>query len=148
MEAYEMSIGSKTIFNVSMRSTTEALSEVVVNVPYGTIKKTSFTGSENTISAKSLQKQQVTSVTKALEGLVPGIIATNGGGAPGSGASILIRGVGSVNASSAPLYVLNGVPYDGSISALSTDEYRICNRIERCSGCSTLWFTWQLMVLL
>jgi TonB-linked SusC/RagA family outer membrane protein len=122
MEAYEMSIGSKTTFDVSMRSTTEALSEVVVNVPYGTIKKTSFTGSENTISAKSLQKQQVTSVTKALEGLVPGIIATNGGGAPGSGASILIRGVGSVNANSAPLYVLNGVPYDGSISALSTDD--------------------------
>ncbi|MEO5891995.1 MAG: SusC/RagA family TonB-linked outer membrane protein, partial [Ferruginibacter sp.] len=56
------------------------------------------------------------------EGLVPGIIATNGGGAPGTGASILIRGVGSINASSTPLYVLNGSPYDGSISAISTDD--------------------------
>src|SRR5690606_10801386 len=79
-------------------------------------------GSENTITSKTIEKQQVTSVTKALEGVIPGIISTNGGGKPGSGASILIRGVGSVNANSGPLYVLNGIPYDGSISSLSTDD--------------------------
>ncbi|MEI9810015.1 MAG: TonB-dependent receptor plug domain-containing protein [Bacteroidota bacterium] len=78
------------------------LSEVVVVVPYGTVKKTAFTGSEATVTAAQIQKQQVTSVTRTLEGLVPGIIATNGGGQPGTGASILIRGVGSVNATSAP----------------------------------------------
>ncbi len=122
MESQEVSIGSKTNFNVNMSSTSQALSEVVINVPYGTITKKAFTGSENTINAKSITKQQVTSVTKALEGLVPGIIVTNGGGAPGSGASVLIRGIGSVNATSSPLYVLNGVPYDGSITALSTDD--------------------------
>jgi TonB-linked SusC/RagA family outer membrane protein len=122
MEAQQVPIGSRTTFDVTMSSTSQALSEVVINVPYGTITKKAFTGSENTINAKSIAKQQVTSVTKALEGLVPGIIVTNGGGAPGSSASVLIRGVGSVNATSSPLYVLNGVPYDGSISALSTDD--------------------------
>lgn len=107
---------------VSLVADNSTMNEVVVTVPYGTIRKTSFTGSENTITSATLQKQQVSSVTNALEGLVPGIIATNGGGAPGSAASVLIRGVGSINANSAPLYVLNGVPYDGSISSIPLDD--------------------------
>lgn len=122
LESVEVAIGSKTTVNATLSTSTKELTEVIVQVPYGTVKKTSFTGSEATVTTKSLEKQQLTSVTKALEGLVPGIITTNGGGDPGSGASILIRGVGSVNASSSPLYVLNGVPYDGSISALSMDD--------------------------
>ena len=122
MTPQEITIGNQSVINVSLALTASTLETVVVTVPYGTIKKTAFTGSENTISSVNIQKQQVASVTRALEGLVPGIIATNGGGAPGTGASVLIRGVGSVNASSSPLYVLNGVPYDGSISAISTDD--------------------------
>ncbi|MEO7315764.1 MAG: SusC/RagA family TonB-linked outer membrane protein [Ginsengibacter sp.] len=122
MKSVEMPIGSRSIINARMVTSDEALDEVIIQVPYGSIKKTAFTGSENTITSQTIEKQQVTSVTKALEGVVPGIISTNGGGKPGSGASILIRGIGSVNASSGPLYVLNGVPYDGSISSLSTDD--------------------------
>lgn len=117
-----ITIGSVSVFSVQLVPTANQLSEVIVQVPYGTVKKTSFTGSENTVSAVSIQKQQVTSVTKVLEGLVPGIIATNGGGAPGSSSGIRIRGIGSINASSEPLYVLNGIPYDGSIAAISTDD--------------------------
>ncbi len=121
IESKEVAItGSSLDIKVTAKNNT--LEDVVVTVPYGTVKKKAFTGSENTITSTTLQKQQVTSITKALEGQVSGIIATNGGGAPGSGAGILIRGVGSINATSAPLYVLNGVPYDGSISALNNDD--------------------------
>lgn len=122
MLSQEIAIGNQSVFNVTLALNASTLETVVVTVPYGTVKKTAFTGSENTISATTIQKQQVTSVTRALEGLIPGLIATNGGGAPGTGASVLIRGVGSVNASSSPLYVLNGVPYDGSITAIATDD--------------------------
>ena len=122
MTEQQVDIGTGSVVNARLASSTMDLSEVVVTVPYGTVKKTNFTGSEGTITAKTIEKQQVTSVTRMLEGMVPGIIATNGGGAPGSGAAILVRGVGSVSATSSPLYVLNGVPYDGSISAISTDE--------------------------
>ncbi|MEO6228866.1 MAG: SusC/RagA family TonB-linked outer membrane protein [Ferruginibacter sp.] len=115
-------IGKNSTFNIVLATEAMDLLEVVVQVPYGTVKKSSFTGSENTVTAASIQKQQVTSVTRTLEGLVPGISTTNGGGAPGTGAAILIRGVGSINASSSPLYVLNGVPYDGSITSLSNDD--------------------------
>lgn len=121
-ETQEIEIGNQLIINVTLKQAEGQLQEVVVNVPYGTIKKTSFTGSENTVTAQTISQAPVTSVTKALDGLVPGVIMTNGGGAPGSGASMLIRGVGSVNATSAPLYVLNGVPYDGSIAALNTAD--------------------------
>lgn len=122
MAEQELVIGSNSVINARLVTTIQDLSEVVVTVPYGTIKKTAFTGSEATVTAKTLDRQQVTSVTKALEGLVPGIITTNGGGAPGSGASIMIRGFSSINGSSDPLYVLNGVVYDGSISALNMDD--------------------------
>jgi TonB-linked SusC/RagA family outer membrane protein len=122
METNEVFIGSGLQFNTQMRPASNDLAEVVVSVPYGTVKKTAFTGSEATINSGALKKQQVTSVTKALEGLIPGIVTTNGGGAPGSNASVLIRGVGSYQGSSAPLYVLDGVPYAGSISALSMDD--------------------------
>ena len=121
MDAKEVAVSSGN-FNVKMQPKAEDLGDVIVTVPYGTVKKKAFTGAENTISSASLQKQQVTSVTKALEGLIPGLIATNGGGQPGSSSSIRIRGFGSVNASSSPLYVLNGVPYDGSIEAISSDD--------------------------
>jgi TonB-linked SusC/RagA family outer membrane protein len=107
---------------VQLSTTATNLEEVVVTVPYGTIKKTAFTGSENTITAKTIEKQQVTSVTKAIEGLLPGILTTNGGGAPGSNAGIVIRGFSSINGSSNPLYVLNGVPYDGSLASISPQD--------------------------
>ncbi len=109
-------------FNVTLTSLGNELENIVVQVPYGTIKKTAFTGAENTVTSETLRKQQVTSVTRALEGVMPGIMATNGGGQPGTGANILIRGVGSVNATSSPLYVLDGVVYDGSIASLSNDD--------------------------
>lgn len=121
-ESREVVIGNQSVINVTLDQTSGQLQEVVINVPYGTVKKTSFTGSENTVSAQTISKQPVTSVTKALDGLVPGVIMTNGGGAPGSNAGMLIRGVGSVNASSSPLYVLNGVPYDGAIAAINTQD--------------------------
>ena len=104
-------------------STAPDLDEVVVQVPYGAIKQSKFTGSEATVSGKQLERQQVTSVANMLEGQVSGLSATNGGGQPGANNSaIRIRGFGSINASSAPLYVLNGVVYDGDIQAISPDD--------------------------
>ena len=119
--AKEVSIGNGTV-SVSLAASINELVEVVVSVPYGTVKKSTFTGSAGTITASTIQKQQVTSVTRMLEGLVPGLATTNGGGTPGGGTDIRIRGFGSINASSSPLIVLNGIPYDGSISSISADE--------------------------
>jgi len=120
--AQDVNVVGKTSISVLLVSTASELEGVVVQVPYGTVKKKAFTGAENTIGAATLSRQQVTNVTKAIDGLIPGVQVTNGGGAPGSGADIRIRGIGSINASSSPLYVLNGFPYDGSISSISPDD--------------------------
>src|SRR5688572_5583862 len=122
LEPLQVNIGAGNTIDAQMNTVVQELTAAVVQVPYGTIRKTAFTGSETTISAKTLEKQQINNVSRALEGLVPGVITTYGGGGPGTGAAVLVRGVGSVNASSAPLYVLNGIPYDGSISSLSVDD--------------------------
>ncbi|SMG35030.1 SusC/RagA family TonB-linked outer membrane protein [Sphingobacterium psychroaquaticum] len=114
--------GSQSVVNVQLISDQETIETVVVQVPYGTVKKTAFTGSESTVTAKTFEKQQVASFTKALEGTVAGIQANNGGGAPGTSADIRIRGIGSVNANSSPLYVIDGVPYSGSNVSISTDD--------------------------
>ena len=115
-------IGTSEVINVSLILDAEQLAEVMVQVPYGSISKKAFTGAETTISNREIQRQQVTSVSRVLEGLVAGIQTSNGGGSPGSSAEIRIRGIGSVNASSAPLYVVDGIPFDGTISSISTDD--------------------------
>lgn len=117
-----VNIGNSLTINVSLVNDAQTLEDVVVQIPYGSVRKTAFTGSESTIGSKTFEQQRVTSFTKALEGLVPGLVATNGGGQPGTNASVQIRGIGSVNASSSPLYVLDGVPYSGSNVSLSTDD--------------------------
>ena len=94
------------------------LDEVMV-VAYGTAKKTSFTGSATAVSNKKLELRPVTDATKALEGNVAGLQITAASGQPGSSPSIQIRGYGSINASSSPLYVLDGAPFDGNLASIN-----------------------------
>ena len=88
-------------------------------VAYGTAKKSSFTGSASVVKGDELQKRVTGNITKSIEGTVAGLQVTSGGGQPGEGASIMIRGIGSINAVSTPLYVVDGIPYDGSLSAIN-----------------------------
>ncbi len=85
------------------------LDEVVV-VGYGTAKKSSYTGSVAVVSTKDLEKLEITSVGKALQGSVPGLQSVSAAGQPGSDAELYIRGIGSVNASTSPLFVVDGIP--------------------------------------
>lgn len=111
-------VNGKTEINVTLSVDQQQLDEVMV-VAYGTAKKESFTGSAAVVKGEALNKRAVANVTKSFEGTVAGVQVTSGGGQPGEGSSVVIRGVGSVNASSSPLYVVDGVPYDGSLSAIN-----------------------------
>lgn len=103
---------------VLLKSDAQALDEVMV-VAYGTAKKSSFTGSAEVIKNDKIEARTVANVSKALDGTVAGLQTTSGGGQPGDGAKLVIRGFGSINANNDPLYVLDGVPYDGDISAIN-----------------------------
>jgi TonB-linked SusC/RagA family outer membrane protein len=120
-EQVEVAIGNRTTFNVAMTSTSKSLEEVVV-VAYGTQKRESITGSVSKIGAEQLENRLTTNLSQALAGAAPGIAATSGNGQPGSSAALRIRGFGSVNASSAPLYVVDGFPYGGAIGDLNTND--------------------------
>ena len=106
---------------VKMVPDNELLDEVIV-VAYGTAKKESFTGSAAVVDSKSLSKAQAPDAVKALQGKVPGLQLSNVTGAPGSESTIRLRGVGSINASSSPLIILNGAPYDGNINSINTRD--------------------------
>ena len=108
----------KPVLSIALKPDTEVLDEVMV-VAYGSAKKSSFTGSATNVSSKNIQKLQTSNVTKALEGSAPGVQVAMQSGQPGSSATIRIRGIGSINASADPLYVVDGMPYKGNISAIN-----------------------------
>ncbi len=107
--------------NVLLESDTRMIDEVI-SVAYGTAKKSSFTGSASSVGSDKLETRSVASISKALDGIVPGVQSTLGSGQPGSGASIVIRGFGSINATTTPLYVVDGVPYDGNLNAINPND--------------------------
>ncbi len=106
---------------ITMSDNGTALDEVMV-VAYGTAKKTSYTGSAEAVTNKKLELRPVTDATKALEGNVAGLQVTSASGQPGSSPNIQIRGYGSINAYSTPLYVVDGAPFDGSLSSINPSD--------------------------
>jgi TonB-linked SusC/RagA family outer membrane protein len=111
----------KDTLNVQLSAANNSLNEVMV-VAYGTANKTTFTGSVATISAKDIAKESVSSISRVLQGNIPGVQSVASAGQPGSDATIRIRGIGSINASNSPLYVVDGVPYTGSINAINPSD--------------------------
>lgn len=117
----QKSVSNNTTVNVQLKSSDKSLDEVVV-VAYGTQKKEAITGAVSRIGSEQLEQRLTTNISQALAGAAPGIAATTGNGQPGSAAALRIRGFGSVNASSAPLYVVDGFPYGGDISDINTND--------------------------
>lgn len=106
---------------ISLQPQASSLDEVVV-VAYGTQKKSSITGSISQVNAQAIEARPVSSVAAALEGATSGITVSGAYGAPGESPTIRIRGVGSVNKGTEPLYVIDGVPFGGNISDLNPDD--------------------------
>ena len=106
---------------ITLSDSGTALDEVMV-VAYGTAKKTSYTGSAEAVTNKKLELRPVTDATKALEGNVAGLQVTSASGQPGSSPNIQIRGYGSINAYSTPLYVVDGAPFDGNLSSINPSD--------------------------
>lgn len=112
--------GRKTI-DIVMEQDLLMVDEVIV-VAYGSTKKEAFTGSASSVQVDKLGAVQVSNVTKALEGLSSGIQVLSGSGQPGTTTAIRIRGIGSINASSAPLYVVDGFPFDGDLNSIPQSD--------------------------
>ncbi|WP_020527028.1 SusC/RagA family TonB-linked outer membrane protein [Flexithrix dorotheae] len=109
-QTQEVELGSKTNLNIALVPDMEQLDEVVV-VGYGTQKKGNLTGAVGVTKGDVLENRPVVNVTDGLQGVVPGLNITPANGAPGSGASINIRGATSINGGS-PLVLIDGAQMD------------------------------------
>ncbi len=119
MQTQEVAIKPK--LKIVLKSDTEVLDEVIVTA-YGTSTKGTFTGSASVMKADKIEKRQVSNVSNALAGAVAGVQILSDNGQPGESAKVRIRGVGSINAGMEPLYVVDGVPYDGELSSINSAD--------------------------
>ncbi len=120
--AQEKELGNQSTVTVTLQADTRSLDEVIV-VGYGTQKKSDLTGAVVAISKDRLTQLPNTNIAQALQGSIPGLqINTNGGGAEQNDVSILVRGRSSISASNAPLIILDGIPYTGSISDINPSD--------------------------
>ena len=120
MEPLQVAVTDKPI-RIQLRNDANNIDEVVV-VAYGTQKKTSLTGAIQEVKSDEILLRPTSSVASALEGMVTGVQVNSTYGVPGQDPSIRIRGVGTVNGSSSPLYVIDGVPFGGNISDLNPQD--------------------------
>lgn len=107
-DGQEVSLGADATVNVSLKAADQSMQEVVV-VGYQTVRRKDVTGSIATVSGKELADKPIASFTQALQGKAPGVQITGQSGRPGSNAFIRIRGTGSINASSEPLIIIDGI---------------------------------------
>ncbi|RZK56676.1 MAG: SusC/RagA family TonB-linked outer membrane protein [Pedobacter sp.] len=111
---------NEVVKNITLNASTQDLDEVMV-VAYGKQTKASFTGSAKELKGAVINGSPRASVQESLQGNVAGLISSNGSGQPGAVPNIRIRGIGSVNAGSGPLYVVDGIPLEsGQISGLNS----------------------------
>jgi TonB-linked SusC/RagA family outer membrane protein len=117
-ETYEVEVkAGQPALTILLKASNTTLEEVVT-VAYTTVKRSGYPGAVTTISSDKVNNRLTPNITNALQGLAPGIQTTSANGQPGNSSTIRIRGVGSINASSAPLFVVDGAPYEGDINAL------------------------------
>ncbi|MGM0532080.1 MAG: SusC/RagA family TonB-linked outer membrane protein, partial [Bacteroidota bacterium] len=104
--------------DITMQEQVTELEEVVA-VGYGTQQKSQTTGSLSSITGEQIDELPVTDISQALKGNTSGIVALKSGNTPGAGTTIRVRGRRSLTASNDPLFVVDGIPYEGDISDIN-----------------------------
>ena len=120
-ETIEIAVEGRSTVNLAMSPDTQVLEETIV-VAFGESTKEAFTGSATVVKSSDIAKVQSSNVTRALEGMVAGVQMTTTSGSLGTQPSIVIRGVSSINAGTSPLYIVDGVPYSGTIDNLNSAD--------------------------
>ena len=109
----QFTVGNKSQFNIVMKEDPKSLEEVVV-VGYGTMKRSDLTGAVASVSDEAIAKSVPTSIDQVLQGRAAGVQIQANTGTPGGSSTIRIRGTNSLNATSQPIFVIDGVIIDSS----------------------------------
>ncbi len=119
MQVKEVKVTNQTDLGSIFLEEKEAEETTGVTVFGKKIDKRTYVGAIGTVTAEEIERRPVTNAASALAGTVPGITVTTGSGQPGSSPDIMLRGMGSLSASTAPLIVLDGAPYSGSLTSIN-----------------------------
>lgn len=117
----EIHLNGRTAISVELSASSTTLNQLVV-VGYGSQKRTDITGSVSSVPKSRLSKLPVTNALQAMEGSVAGVNISSQSAAPGGTPSIYIRGLNSITASTAPLIVVNGLPFSGSWNDINPND--------------------------
>jgi len=103
---------TQSTYNITIVEDKQMLSEVVV-VGYGTMKKSDLAGASASLDEKAIKGANITNIDQSFQGRVTGVTAVQTSGAPGSASSVRVRGQATINANAEPLYVIDGVIFQG-----------------------------------
>jgi TonB-linked SusC/RagA family outer membrane protein len=117
----EQTVGSSNTVSVTMTEDANVLDEIVI-IGYGTSTKQAFVGTASVIKQEQLEVKNFSNVSQALIGEVAGVSVINASGQPGTVGDIRIRGYGSINGNRDPLYVVDGVPFTGSVNSINPSD--------------------------
>jgi TonB-linked SusC/RagA family outer membrane protein len=120
LKTTERTVGAGSTIDINMEEDAEALQEIIVTA-YGTSTKEAFTGAADVVGAKDLVTRQVTSPIAAIEGRATGVQFTSPSG-PGESPGIIIRGVGTLQGDADPLYIVDGIQFNGPLNTLNQDD--------------------------
>ena len=117
----EVPVNGRAQIDVMLEPDSQVLEETIV-VAFGTATKESFTGSATVVKSGDIAKVQSSDATRALEGVVAGVQMTTASGTLGSSPSIMIRGASSISAGTAPLYIVDGIPFSGDLNNINPSD--------------------------
>ena len=116
-------IGADSVYNVTLQKDVSSLDEIVL-VAYGNSSKQKVSGAISTIASESIEQIPLGSFDQILQGQAPGVQVFSGSGQPGAAARVRIRGNGSINGSSEPIYVVDGIQITaGDFAALNANDF-------------------------
>ncbi|MRS04681.1 SusC/RagA family TonB-linked outer membrane protein, partial [bacterium] len=131
----EVSLDGRSNLDIAMVSEMMDLEEIVVTA-YGTTKRSAIAGSVAVVNNRTIEINKSTNITSTLQGLIPGVQVVATSGQPGAVQDILIRGIGSMAASSSPLYIVDGVPFDLSLNSIPTSDIQSISVLKDASASS------------
>ena len=108
----EVKVDNKSVYNITIEEDKKMLDEVVV-VGYGTMKKSDLAGASASMDEKAIKGANITNIDQSFQGRVTGVTSVQTSGAPGSSSSVRVRGQATINAAAEPLYVIDGVIFQG-----------------------------------
>ncbi len=121
MQTQIINVAGRASINVTLKEDTEVLDEIVI-VSYGTQKKRNVTGAIQTVGGDNLTDLPVGQIGQKLQGKVAGVQINQSTGIPGQGIGFRIRGAASINNSSEPLFVVDGLPISTGLNNINPDE--------------------------